>query len=639
LAWPYDLLPDAAATLDVRLPVDDFRGADELAALRAPSADALEQANRGYWVDRLDHGGLRVALPGRVAHLFDLFRVCRATLLVLADDGEIHPGPTIYDSFWVRDSSVEGIASALAGDGELAARQFGDHYPARFSLGSDRIGEVSTRGFFGGEHERNDREWDSNGEALWAVGRYDRIAGAARAFGARVYAPFVVEGARWIRDNRDRYGLLHAGWSAEHIGDKDKPHFWDDFWGLAGLYEAARLSERLGAPETAELWAAFDDLKRATADAIRWVLARQRASGHWETFIPTGPGDPGRLDSTMVGTLAYFHPCRLYMGAKLGEDIDRAARATLDTIWSHFAAEEAGFRHDSAWNAYGAYLTLQLAHAFLLVGDVKRMDRCLTWSVRAGYARAGRADDPGLPGQVALGAWNEQHCYPVATDFARVPDRWWYMGDIPHGWAAAEFNLLLRDVLFFEAGEDDDPHVYLAPGVMPHWVRERRAGRRRGRADRLRRPVRLHAAPRRAGPCRHDRHHAGPARPGAVRLSVPLRDGDVGHGGWRRRAGRRRGGRARRRYGASRDPLPVTRRRRVCRPCARLGSRGAKRTGFGTGAGAARARAGTGGSVPGCTVGRLRAAVGSSQPSMPISGGPSRWHVHPRTASRPRSTS
>jgi hypothetical protein len=45
-AWPYDLLPDAAATVDVRLPVDDFRGADELAALRAPSADALEHANR-----------------------------------------------------------------------------------------------------------------------------------------------------------------------------------------------------------------------------------------------------------------------------------------------------------------------------------------------------------------------------------------------------------------------------------------------------------------------------------------------------------------------------------------------------------------------------------------------------------------
>jgi hypothetical protein len=36
--------------------------------------------------------------------------------------------------------------------------------------------------------------------------------------------------------------------------------------------------------------------------------------------------------------------------------------------------------------------------------------------------------------------------------------------------ACAEFNLLLRDILFFEADEDGLPHIYLAPGVMPHWL-------------------------------------------------------------------------------------------------------------------------------------------------------------------------
>jgi hypothetical protein len=45
------------------------------------------------------------------------------------------------------------------------------------------------------------------------------------------------------------------------------------------------------------------------------------------------------------------------------------------------------------------------------------------------------------------------------------------MGDIPHGWACAELILLLRDILFFEAAEDSSsPHIYLAPGVMPHWL-------------------------------------------------------------------------------------------------------------------------------------------------------------------------
>jgi hypothetical protein len=72
--------------------------------------------------------------------------------------------------------------------------------------------------------------------------------------------------------------------------------------------------------------------------------------------------------------------------------------------------------------------------------------------------------------EIISGAWNEQHAYPIADGFARVSGRWWYMGDIPHGWAAAEFQLLLRDLCFFESAEDDDPHVYLAPGVLPHWL-------------------------------------------------------------------------------------------------------------------------------------------------------------------------
>jgi hypothetical protein len=171
----------------------------------------------------------------------------------------------------------------------------------------------------------------------------------------------------------------------------------------------------------------------------------------------------------MIGTVAYFHPCRLHIGARLGSDIDLAARLTLNTIWSHFM-QEGGFRHDSAWRAYGPYLTLQLAHAFLLTGDIDRMDQCLKWAVgRAGYAQVRNAGAASA-WQVVQGAWNEQHCYPLADDFTSAVTDWWYMGDIPHGWAAAELMWLLRDILFFEVDEDADPHVYLAPGVPAHWL-------------------------------------------------------------------------------------------------------------------------------------------------------------------------
>src|SRR5262249_43029759 len=232
----------------------------------------------------------------------------------------------------------------------------------------DRAGPC--HGFFGGQHEQDGREWDANGEALWAFGRFDRILGPAAAFGAKVYWPYVLEGARWIRDNRSPYGIMLSGWSAEHMGDGKQPHYWDDLWSLAGLYESARLAERIGAAETGELWAAFDSLKADTAASIRWVLGEQRNEGQGETYVPSGPGGDRGLYSTIIGAVAYFHPARLYYGAKLGGDIDLAFRLTLETIWSHFI--QGGFRHDRSWQAYGPYLTLQLAHAFLLLGDLDR---------------------------------------------------------------------------------------------------------------------------------------------------------------------------------------------------------------------------------------------------------------------------
>lgn len=468
--WPFDVSGGQDFELDLWLPVDDFRGAGDFADLTAQPADAFEGANLDFWQKKLDTTGMQVMLPPVVDHLWAQYRSSRADLLILADDGAIHPGPTIYDSFWIRDSSVEAVACSLAGDDGLASSQLGRRHLEVFQTGTNRIGRAAAYGFFGGEHEQNGQEWDANGEALWAFGTFDRIQGPSIAFGSKVYWPYVLEGARWIRDNRSSDGIMLSGWSAEHIGDANQPHYWDDLWSLAGLYEGARLAERIGANEVTELWAAFDSLKAATAASIRWVLGQQRTEGEWETYVPSGPGGDRGLYSTIIGAAAYFHPTRLHYGAKLGDDIDLAFRLTLDTIWSHFI--QGGFRHDKSWQAYGPYLTLQLAHAFLLTGDLDRMDALLGWTIgNAGYARVSRYDGSDEQWQVTTGTWNEQHAYPVANDFSDMPFRDWYMGDMPHGWAAAEFMLLLREMLFFEAGPDDARELYIAPGVLPRWLR------------------------------------------------------------------------------------------------------------------------------------------------------------------------
>src|SRR5262249_38237666 len=71
------------------------------ADLTAQPAGTFEAANLTFWHKKLDGSGMQAMLPPVVQHLWAQYRSCRADLLILADDGELHPGPTIYDSFWI----------------------------------------------------------------------------------------------------------------------------------------------------------------------------------------------------------------------------------------------------------------------------------------------------------------------------------------------------------------------------------------------------------------------------------------------------------------------------------------------------------------------------------------------------------
>jgi hypothetical protein len=138
--WPFDVSGGGEFRLDFWLPVDDFRDPGDFADLTAQPAGTFEAANLSFWRQKLDGSGMQAILPPVVQHLWAQYRSCRADILILADDGEFHPGPTIYDSFWIRDSSVEAIACALAGDDGLAGSQLGRHHLEVFQTGTGWIG-------------------------------------------------------------------------------------------------------------------------------------------------------------------------------------------------------------------------------------------------------------------------------------------------------------------------------------------------------------------------------------------------------------------------------------------------------------------------------------------------------------------
>jgi hypothetical protein len=412
------------ATMRVALPLVPARrtrrrGLARRRAARAPDLPAVlpsaAQVSAG-WAKHAGRG-MRLELPDD--RLAEAIAAKRAYLLLLHDGDEITPGPTTYHRFWFRDA-----AYMLA-----ALDRYGLHEEAAEVLRSYR-GRQHADGFFWSQR----REWDANGAALWSLAEHWRLTRDEAAIEG--LGPTIVRGVRWIeRKRRSRRrrrdpelrGMLPAGISAEHLGPYDY-FYWDDFWCLRGMSDAAELLRALGdhagAEEADVLAAGF----RADIDAS---LARVEARLGTKV-MPAGPRR--RPDFGVVGSLAAAWPLGL-----MAADDPRVV-ATLDLVRAQYTIGDAFFQGISH-TGLGTYLTMQLAFVELLAGDRRALSR-FEWLVDA-----------------ATPTWT----WPEAIH-PRLPGG--CMGDGHHGWAAADFLSFARALLVREV----DGGLALCSMLPDTWV-------------------------------------------------------------------------------------------------------------------------------------------------------------------------
>src|SRR5690606_18088029 len=151
-------------------------------------------------------------------------------------------------------------------------------------------------------------EWDSNGQALWMYARFSRLTGRRPK---DAWRRAIHHGANWIRRKRTsptsgkpHAGLLPAGFSAEHLGPNDF-YYWDDFWAVAGLEEAAWMMQQYGDTLAAEEFASEAmDLRRCIDRSLEFAARRLGR--------PALPASPyRRLDAGAVGSLIAGYPLQL----------------------------------------------------------------------------------------------------------------------------------------------------------------------------------------------------------------------------------------------------------------------------------------------------------------------------------------
>ncbi|MEJ2056584.1 MAG: hypothetical protein P8X39_01940 [Desulfofustis sp.] len=340
--------------------------------------------------------------------------------LIHLSAGDTVPGPYTYNRFWFRDACIMLNALLTAGFDSRCKRHL-DRFAKR----------QKSNGFF----HSQDGEWDSNGQVLWLKNRYRLLSGSPCP---EPWIKPILKGCRWIADKRvmkdadaKLKGLLPAGFSAEHFGPNDH-YFWDDFWSVAGLFAAADMLDSCAHDKDAAAareWAAEmeQDLLRSMA-----IVAEERDN----IAIPTSPNR--RLDSAAIGSIVADYPLQLF------EPGDKRIMATANFLFNN-CLQKGCFFQDMIHSGINIYMTLELAQVFLRAGDIRFREL--------------------LRGAVALasptGQWPEA-IHPITDGGC--------MGDGQHGWAVAEYIMLIRNMFVMEEADA----LIIGSGILPEWLEMKR---------------------------------------------------------------------------------------------------------------------------------------------------------------------
>jgi hypothetical protein len=282
-------------------------------------------------------------------------------------------------------------------------------------------------------------EADNPGQILWVMGEHWKFT-RNRDWLSRVY-PSVQKLAAMIRYYRTTPG---PHWVCETSLDfgaalpKDrrkelKPGACDGFnpnyteaYDIAGLRAAASLAEAL--PH-------IGSQQAGPADALAWrKLADELFTLYDQKFASDLPRG--------YGSYSVLWPCRLYPLAE-GRAFEqfRNVGAQVPADWRYFP--------------------LARAHQGLLAGNRAAAWQTLDSHLRHEQMQGWYAFDEGGPSGV--GGWHHvRSAWPIVRNNDGSPKSTVAM---PHGWAIAEFQLLLRDALVYEEAD----RLVLLAGVPPNW--------------------------------------------------------------------------------------------------------------------------------------------------------------------------
>lgn len=417
LAYDFDLGAGQARAVELAVPFH-----------QTTPAPAQPAAVEREWDELL--GRVTIDLPPIAAPLERSLRSNLAYILINLDGAAIQPGSRSYDRSWIRDGALTSAALLRLGHADTVRRFIEWYAPYQFPNGKVPCC-VDARG------ADPVPENDSHGELIYVIAEYFRYT-RDRQFLEQMW-PHVAGAAAYIDSLRQQrmteefrgpskrvfYGLLPESISHEGYSAKPMHSYWDDFFALKGLEDAAMIAEALGKEERLRFASMRDEFRRGLLESIRLAMEM-----HEINYIP-GSVELGDFDAT--STTIAVSP------AGEREALEPALSRTFEEYYEFFKT-----RREGTWVDYTPY-EFRVAGTFVRLGQPRRAHELFDFF---------------FSHQRPAG-WN--HWAEVVGREASKPR---FIGDMPHTWVGSDFIRSLTDMLAYE----ENGSLVIGAGVPPEWL-------------------------------------------------------------------------------------------------------------------------------------------------------------------------
>lgn len=427
-AWVYDFVLPPGGSEGVIVSSGSRQNTKDIGRSLAYAQSEWHELLGNFWLN----------LPESQRHLEDSVRASIAYALVNKDGPAIQPGSRTYERTWIRDGSLTSHALLSAGLHDEAT-EFLNWYAGYIFENGKAPCCVDKRG-----SDPVD-EHDSTGQyihAVWSCYQHTRdVSFLERHYDSVRKAMEYIVSLRQQRmgepytdpasDAHVFYGLVPESISHEGYSAKPMHSYWDDFFVLLGISDAANIASVLDESTDAEAWNALErDFRRTLAESIALAMRN-----HGIDYIP-GCAELGDFDATSTAIAGF--PVN-----ELGNLPQDAVEATFDRYWDMFIK-----RRDGAieWRDYTPY-EVRVIGTMADLGEPERSYEMIEFFL-------------GQQTPVGWRQWPE-----VVHRDVRGPG---FIGDLPHSWVACDFVNSVTSLLVH--WDRDATELHLARALPIDWI-------------------------------------------------------------------------------------------------------------------------------------------------------------------------